>query len=421
MSDYDEISRCNRCGFCQSVCPTYLATRDETQVARGRIYLTRMLLEGRYDFRSDADVSEKVNDCLLCKACVVNCPATVRTDDIMLAARRDFLEAQGLGLFHRLVYRGMLSHRERLDRTAVLMRLYERTGARNLIYGKTLRRAFDKLAYYDSFLPANLSRPARTRLGEVVHPTGAPQLRVVYFLGCASNVFTSQTVWASVALLAKQGVEVLIPKAGCCGEPHRSAGDETEARRLARKNAPLIFGPKADLIVTDCSTCASALHHYDRLLGDSPEADAVRPKLSKVIDLATLAVEHLDLPKLALKPVDLSSITYHDPCHGIRGLGVKAAPREVIKAIPGLELKEMEGAASCCGGAGSYGFTHPGMSGLIASGKVKSITRTAAQAVATSCPACTLQLGAGLRRAGFDTPVTHPMALLAKSLGVTLE
>ena len=149
MSDYDEISRCNRCGFCQSVCPTYLATRDETQVARGRIYLTRMLLEGRYDFTKDADVSEKVNDCLLCKACVVNCPATVRTDDIMLAARHDFLEHRGLSLFHRLVYRGVLSHRERLDRASTLMRLYERTGARNLLYGKVVGRALDRLAYYD--------------------------------------------------------------------------------------------------------------------------------------------------------------------------------------------------------------------------------------------------------------------------------
>ncbi|MDR2456067.1 MAG: (Fe-S)-binding protein [Deltaproteobacteria bacterium] len=417
MSDYDEINRCNRCGFCQSVCPTYLATRDEVQVARGRIYLTRMLIEGRYDFTKDEDVSEKVNDCLLCKACVVNCPATVRTDDIMLAARRDFLEATGLSLFHRLVYRGVLSHRERLDRTSFLMRMYERSGARNLLYGKTLRKALDKLAYYDSFLPADLQRPARPRLSEIVRPAGTPNLRVVYFLGCASNVFTSEIVLSSVALLSKLGVEVVIPKVGCCGEPHRSAGDETEARRLAKKNATLIFGPQADFVVTDCSTCASALRHYDRLLGDSPEGELARPKLSKVIDLTTLAYEHLGLSKMDLKPVGLTTITYHDPCHGIRGLGVKAAPREIIKAIPDLELKEMDGADSCCGGAGSYGCTHPHMSGLIASGKVENIIRSNAKAVATSCPACTLQLGAGLRRAGVRTPVAHPFALLAKASG----
>ena len=421
MSDYDEINRCNRCGFCQSVCPTYQATRDETQLARGRIYLARMLIEGRYDFTKDEGVSEKVNDCLLCKACVVNCPAAVRTDDIMLAARRDFLEAKGLSLFHKLVYRGVLSHRERLDRTSFLMRLYEKSGARSVLYGKTLRQALDKLVYFDSFLPADMSLPARRGLGEIVRPAGTPKMRVAYFLGCASNVFSGDVVRASIGLLAKLGAEVVVPKAGCCGEPHRSAGDETEARRLAKKNAPLIFGPQADFIATDCSTCASALRNYDKLLGDSPEAELVRPKISKVVDLATLAAEALDIPSMSLMPVGLSSITYHDPCHGIRGLGVKEAPRLVLSSIPGLELKEMEGADSCCGGAGSYGFTHPQMSGLIAAGKVKSIVRSAAKAVATSCPACSLQLGAGLRRAGLEIPVTHPMALLAKAAGVAMD
>ncbi|MDR2442543.1 MAG: (Fe-S)-binding protein [Deltaproteobacteria bacterium] len=418
MNDYNEISRCNRCGFCQSVCPTYLATRDETQVARGRIFLTRMLLEGRYDFTKDEDVLEKVNDCLLCQACVVNCPATVRTDDIMLAARRDFMEARGLSLFQKLVYRGVLSHRERLDRTSFLMRLYEKSGARNILYGKTLRRALDRLVYFDSFLPSGLNKPARTRLNEKMPAVNQPKMKVVYFLGCASNVFTSETVWSAVAFLNKLDVEVLIPKVSCCGEPHHTGGDEGEARRLAKKNVPLIFGVEADFIVTDCSTCASALRHYDKILGDCAEAAIAKPKLSKVIDLATLVTEHLKPSSIDLKPLDIKTVTYHDPCHGIRGLGVKAAPREILKSIPGLELKEMEGADSCCGGAGSYCFTHPTMSGLISTGKVNNIAATKAEAVVTSCPACSLQLGAGLRRAGLDTQVAHPVALLAKSAGL---
>jgi glycolate oxidase iron-sulfur subunit len=134
-----------------------------------------------------------------------------------------------------------------------------------------------------------------------------------------------------------------------------------------------------------------------------------------------LAVERLDLGSLSLGPVNLSSVTYHDPCHGVRGLGVKAAPREVVKSIPGLELKEMEGADTCCGGAGSYCFTHPKMSGLVIAGKIQKIAASSAQAVATSCPACALQLGAGLRRAGMDNPVAHPMALLAKAAGVSID
>ena len=273
-------------------------------------------------------------------------------------------------------------------------------------------------SYYDSFLPADLSRPARRSLGEIVKPSGAPKMRVVYFLGCASNVFAAKTVLASVALMAKQGIKVLIPKVGCCGESHRSAGDRLEARRLARKNAPLIFWSEADLIVTDCSTCAASLTHCEKVLGDCPEADLVRPKAGKVVELATLAAERLDIAKLSLRPVRISSITYHVPCYGVRGLGVKAAPRAVLSAIPDLELREMEKAGSCCGGAGSYGFTHPEMSSLIASSKAKFIPESQAQAVAASCPACSLQLGAGLRRVGLSNPVAHPMALLAKAAGI---
>ncbi|MDR1486847.1 MAG: 4Fe-4S dicluster domain-containing protein, partial [Deltaproteobacteria bacterium] len=138
MSYYQEINRCNRCGFCQSVCPTYLETHDEAQLARGRIYLMRMLLEGRFDFTKDQDVSEKVDDCLLCRACVCNCPSTVRTDAVMMTARHDFVEARGISLFQKLVYRGVLSHRERLDRTSFLMRMYEKSGVRNLLHQKTL-------------------------------------------------------------------------------------------------------------------------------------------------------------------------------------------------------------------------------------------------------------------------------------------
>ncbi|MDR1310156.1 MAG: (Fe-S)-binding protein, partial [Deltaproteobacteria bacterium] len=294
MPGYDEISRCNRCGFCQSVCPTYLHSRDETQVARGRIYLTRLLLEGKYDFTLDSEVSGKVDDCLLCGACTVNCPASVKTDEIMVSARRDFAANRGLTLFQKLVYRGLLSHNERLELASLLMRIYERTGARNVLYGKILGRALDRLAYYDSFLPRGMSRPARAQLEPVMAPSGSPRLRVGYFLGCASNVFWSQTALTAISYLIHRGVEVHLPPTGCCGEPHRTCGDEAEVRRLAAINSTLIFREGFDLRASDGSTCAQALAHYDEFVGaDSREAERVRPLLGKVVDLNTLVVEHL--------------------------------------------------------------------------------------------------------------------------------
>jgi glycolate oxidase iron-sulfur subunit len=413
MDDQSEISRCNRCGFCQSVCPTYLATRDEAQVARGRIYLVRMLREGRYDPARDADLAERVGECLLCRACVEGCPASVKTDEIMMAARRDFLKARGLGLFHRLVYRGALGRRERLERVASLMRLYGRSGAGHLV--RVLGKALGRLSYYDSFLPPGMERPARTRLPAVVRPAATPRMKVVYFLGCASNVFAAKTAISAVAYLAARGAEVLVPQVRCCGEPQRSAGDEVRARALAAWNAEAVFGAGADFITTDCSTCASSLAGYGGRLPEGPLADLARAGAGKVVDLNTLVVESLGLATDGLRPCGPASACYHDPCHAIRGLGVKKAPRAVLSAIPDLELREMEGAAACCGGAGSYGFTHPKMSAALASGKVESVARTRAEILATSCPACALQLGAGLRRAGRSTPVAHPVELLARA------
>ena len=424
MPDFDEysaISNCNRCGFCQSVCPTYARSLDETQVARGRIHLLRLLQSGKYDWRHDQGIAEKVNDCLLCRACVTACPSAVPTDELMRTARRDFLEIKGLSLFHRLVYRGALSHRERLDRSSFLMRLYEKSGARNILYADVLRRALDKLIYLESFLPGNLEAPARSTLPELVKPDGPPKMKVVYFLGCASNVFGPRMVRTIVSYLARRGVEVHLPRVSCCGEPHRSAGDETEAARLAAKNARLLFDGDYDFIVTDCSTCAHALAHYDEFVGaDSPEAEMIKPKLAKVMEINTLLRDHLGLNRDSLSALPAGKVTYHDSCHAVRGLGVREAPRDILKSIPGLELVEMEGADSCCGGAGSYGFSHPAMSGRIAAAKVEQIQASGADILAVSCPACTLQLGAGLRRAGSPVRVLHPVELLAGADGAIL-
>ncbi|MDR1043783.1 MAG: (Fe-S)-binding protein [Candidatus Adiutrix sp.] len=414
MSDYREIQRCNRCGFCQSVCPTYGQSRMEAQSARGRIRLVRLLNDGQYDWRRDPGIAEKVDDCLLCRACVVNCPASVATDRIMLAARRDFLEIKGLSLFQRLVYRGALSHRERLERASTLMRLYEKSGARNILYSRVLRRTLDRLIYFDSFLPAGLEAPARGQLPEIVRPRGPARFKAVFFLGCASNVFGARTVRSLVNYLVSRGVELHLPKVACCGEPHRTTGDEREVRRLAAKNIPLIFKDNFDFIITDCSTCAHALAHYDQFIGEeTPEAEKVRPLLARVKDVNTLVVEELGLEPDRLRPLPATKVTYHDSCHALRGLGVKSAPREIIKAVPGLTLVEMKAADSCCGGAGSYGFSHPEMSGRIAAAKVRNIQDSGADTLAVSCPACTLQLGAGLRRAGLELPVLHPVELLA--------
>jgi glycolate oxidase iron-sulfur subunit len=130
-------------------------------------------------------------------------------------------------------------------------------------------------------------------------------------------------------------------------------------------------------------------------------------------------IEKLGIKTFSFNTSQESIITYPDSCLAIRGLNIKEAPREILKSIPGVNLVEMKDADSCCGGAGSYCFSHPTMSGRIVSEKVKNIKDTNANLVSTSCPACTMQIGAGLNREGIPLTIMHPVELLAKAEGLT--
>ncbi|MGL4208621.1 MAG: (Fe-S)-binding protein, partial [Candidatus Adiutrix sp.] len=163
---------------------------------------------------------------------------------------------------------------------------------------------------------------------------------------------------------------------------------------------------------SDCSTCAHGLAHYDDFVPNSPLADEIRPQLPKVMEVNTLVRDIIGIDKSALRPI-CSTVTYHDSCHAARGLGVRTAPRDILMSIPEIKFVEMEKADSCCGGAGSYGFSHPEMSGKIAASKVQHIKASGAETLAVSCPACTLQLAAGLRRQNLTINIKHPVELLA--------
>lgn len=409
----DLINKCNRCGFCQDVCPTYAQTKDETQLARGRIRLVRMIEEGKYDWRDDPELAAQVDNCLLCGACVAACPASVQTDEIMRRARRDVLKQEGFDLFHRLVYEGMLPHRRRQELAARLMKMYDRTGLNHLFQRGAAAKALGRLEYFNSFLPAPMGSPARKTLPPQVRPAGRPKAKAAYFVGCATNAFTPAAAEATLKLLVDAGLEVHLPDVVCCGGPHLAAGDVDRARTLIRQNVDLLAGGHYDHVITDCSTCAHTIKEYPVVLG---EGDPVHPAAIQLAQKATDLMAFLaDRPPSAAGSAGPGQVvTYHDSCHACRGLKVTEEPRSLLAAAPGVELAEMAGADSCCGGAGSYCFTHPDMSAKILDGKLKAAQATGADVVAAACPACILQIGAGARRANLDVQVKHPAEILAQ-------
>lgn len=409
----DKLLQCNRCGFCQEVCPTYAATRNEFDVARGRIRMMRMMQEGRRDPGENPDVSDQVDQCLLCGACVANCPSGVPTDGIMQAAREDLLKKKGFSLFHSLLYRGVLTRRERLEKVSALVRLLDKTHIRNQVAKTAATRAFSFIDHALSYLPAEFELPARGRLS--VRNSQRGSATVGYFLGCGTDVFTPGVATASVDCLEKMGFSVFIPRVCCCGGPHFSAGDIRRARSLARENIAVLMDADLDFIVTDCATCAHTLVGYASFF---PQNDPIQERIvhltEKIKDISTFMYDWLCAHPRLPAPVpggEEITVTWHDPCHAVRGLGGGESPRKLIQSIPGIYLVEMDLADSCCGGAGSYTFRHPDMSRKILDRKVDAVVRTGAAIVVTSCPSCILQLSAGLRRRHLNIRVMHVMEL----------
>lgn len=410
------ISRCNRCGFCQDVCPTYSSSQNEFDVARGRVRMMRMVQEGQCDLTGDKAVLNQVDQCLLCGACVANCPSRVQTDTILRLARQTILEKKGFSLFHKLLYRGILTRPERLEKISAMVRAMDKTKIRNHTSKIAADTALDFLSDAATYLPEKLFKPARKALEHSRYKNN--QADICYFLGCGTNAFTPKAGIAAINCLESLGYSVDIPKFSCCGGPHFASGDIDKARTLARKNIAILSAGNYDVIISDCATCAHTLHDYASFFPkEDPVQNKIKTLVKKVRDINTFVLEQIEKIREYQKPflpVKKTIVTYHDPCHAVRGMDVSSAPRDILKAA-GMDIVEMDGADSCCGGAGSYSFRHPGMSKKILDRKIAAIADTGASILATSCPSCILQLSAGLRRHKLDIRVVHPMELLFES------
>lgn len=413
------LKKCNRCGFCQSVCPTYKHSKNELQVARGRIRLIRLLSEGKLSFKEDPDARDMVDSCLMCKACVVNCPASVQTDQIILQARQALHKIKGFSVLHRIVYHGVLSSTQKLNLVNAMLRLYEKSGLRRMVDRSVLEKASRTLKHAVSLIPAHCEKPAIRDLPVNRKVDGQIRYNICFFVGCATNILGRSVVHSAIKYLQYKGCNVIIPEQGCCGGPHFLAGDIKEAKDLAQKTVQRIFTSGYDAIISDCPTCIHTFLQYkDFFSSDDPIQLDIKSFQGKIFDLNSFIAEYL-LENETLESLPYR-VTYHDSCHAIRGINVSKEPRNLLKQITGLELVEMESPDSCCGGAGSYCFTHPFMSSCILEDKINDILSTTSDIVATSCPICTLQIKAGLRQKGKQISVKHPVELLAESakLGV---
>jgi glycolate oxidase iron-sulfur subunit len=238
--------------------------------------------------------------------------------------------------------------------------------------------------------------------------------------GCVQDLTYSSVNRDTVDVLLANGCEVVTPRMQhCCGSLHGHNGEVDAARDMARRNIDAMersAGSLDDLdaIITNAGGCGSHLKHYDHLLHDDRNyAARARKWTAKVKDV------HEFLSAIGpVKPTGAGAeqtVTYHESCHLCHGQKITKQPRELLKLIPGLKLVELPESSWCCGSAGVYNITQPEMSAKLLDRKMANIAKTGAKCVANGNPGCSVQLEAGVRAAGSDVEIAHPITLLARA------
>jgi Fe-S oxidoreductase len=230
----------------------------------------------------------------------------------------------------------------------------------------------------------------------------SPIMRIGYFSGCMNEFVLPHLGKKSVDLLTRNGIEVVMPKRqGCCGAAaFLGAGDFDTGRRIADSNVAAFSD--VDYIVTDCATCSCTLNEYPHFLADTPERQEAYSNFSKKIrHMSQFLIDVLDLQASSFQTpaaIKGKTLTWHDPCHLNRHLGVKEQPRRILKSLADAKFVEMPNAGRCCGMAGQFNLFYYDLSKKIAEKKIESIEASEADIVVTACPGCEFQLLDNLAR-----------------------
>jgi glycolate oxidase iron-sulfur subunit len=397
----NSISRCFRCGLCRSVCPSFNETQVESASPRGRVQFAEALLENRISL--NGVFQDRMLDCLNCMKCSEICPSGVRTDRIVLAARAELASRGKMNPLKKLLFNTVLKNHWVLDYCAKLAGLGQRWFYNDNFLLEALVPKISGMG--DKKFPALAVKSALSKWPVVIPANGDKILRVGYFVGCATNLLFPEVADATIRVLAKNNVEVVLPRGQvCCGIPVYSSGDFKNAKKLAEHNLGVFRNLDIDCIITDCASCSAALKQevHDLLGVDNfgvPVYDLNEFLINKIKMKKTFSELHL-------------KVTYHDPCHLKRGQDIYREPRELIKMVPGIEFIEMDGADNCCGGAGTFSFTHHDLSRKVGKGKVENIRRTGAGFVSTPCPSCKMHIDDLLHHEGIFCRTVHPVQIL---------
>lgn len=411
-----DLKGCIECGNCTFWCPIYQEQPEESSVARGKIKMIRALFSG--EARYDEEFAKLLSTCTLCMSCTEHCPVKTQVQSIIVATRTDEVKVKGITFPSKLVYRWLLPRRRLFGNVVKVASWFQ---------GLFFPRTEGTIRHLPLFLSAlgqgrHFPSIASKFLRQVVPAVNKPpkgvktKMRIGYFIGCATDFIFPDAGKRIIDFLTNHGVEVAVPKEqGCCAAPlFLGVGDLQTARKMADRNVKSF--ENVDYIVSNCATCSSALKDYTKHLADTEDRKgAYREFGDKVKDISEFLVDVLKMKASdyqSVPEIKGKKITWHDPCHLVRYLGVKDQPRQIMKSLPDTEYVEMARADSCCGMAGSFSISYYDLSKKIADRKAEAIKATGADIVVTACPGCMIQLIDTFKRHQMPQKVVHLMDLI---------
>ncbi len=393
------VSTCVHCGFCLAACPTYQELGQEADSPRGRIVLMKEVLEGTLPLEVAAD---HLDPCLGCLACEPACPSGVPYRDLISPFRAQTesrRRRRWADRLRRLLVQSTLPFPGR-------MRLAAATGRWVKPIARFLPSAFRTML---ELLPERI--PAQQRWVGVHPAQGELRGRVALLTGCAQSVLAPDINTATIEVLNRNGVEVVVPpEQGCCGALSWHVGNLPQARKLAIANLDA-FPQDVDAILTNAAGCGSGMHEYHLILKGTAHEERAQTFRQRALDVSVY-LDRLGELETIPSPGRPIAVAYHDACHLANAQGVRAEPRRLLRRIPELQLKEINANHLCCGSAGTYNIDQPAIANSLGRQKAGHVIATGAEIVVSGNIGCQTQLQTHLQGAAATIRVLHTMQLL---------
>lgn len=404
------LRNCVHCGFCTATCPTYVELGDELDSPRGRIYLLKEMLESGK--APTAGVVKHIDRCLSCLSCMTTCPASVNYMHLADHGRAYIGKHYERPLLDKLIRKVLqiVLPNPKLLRTSLSLARLARPLA-GLFKGSS---ALKPLGAMLELAPKSIPAATPTCTPGAFAPKGEKAARVALLAGCAQPVLNPGINEATVRLLNRLGIEVVVPAAmGCCGALTHHMGKVADSHEKAKANVDAwiaeMDGVGLDAIIINTSGCGTTVKDYGHMLSQDPKyADKAKRVSAITKDISEYLTEH---GLGDVKVPEQLRIAYHSACSLQHGQQVKNEPKALLQAA-GFEVADPAEGHLCCGSAGTYNILQPEIAGRLKARKVHNIENTKPDVIAAGNIGCMTQIASGT-----GIPVVHTVELLDWATG----